>query len=489
MRVRDALLANGYTPAGVEAALGHAAAAAIARDRYEPARRGLAKRDDGLALLISMLLLGDRVPASRARSAGLAAADLATAGLVAEAGGELVPLLRVEPLEIDGVPAWVVADFRRERPLPADHVLGLGGASATLSGITIPEQVGSALDLGTGGGVQLLHLAAHADRVVGTDVSERALELARLTLTLNEIEAQLVRGDRFEPVSGEQFDLIVSNPPMVIGPRSRFTYRDAGLEGDAMTASVIAGCGEHLTLGGRCQMLGHWMHREGQDWRERVSAWLPAQAHVLVLQREVLDPIAYVEMWLADSGDPGSADHAAHYDEWLAWFEDQRVTGVGMGWVSVQRTDCERPTITLEEAFQPVRQPVGDAIGARLAAWEWSGQRKDPELLDEVLAIAPGVVLDQRAQASDGWRPGKPVLVQTLGLAQSAPLDEFGALAVGRFDGRRPVREVLTDTAQDLGYDVEPVLDGAIGAVRALVEVGFLVPSGPGRAAPEQALV
>ena len=49
------------------------------------------------------------------------------------------------------------------------------------------EPVGSALDLGTGCGVQALHLAAHARSVVATDVNERALWMTRLNAALNEV--------------------------------------------------------------------------------------------------------------------------------------------------------------------------------------------------------------------------------------------------------------------------------------------------------------
>ena len=78
-----------------------------------------------------------------------------------------------------------------------------------------------ALDVGTGCGVQALHATRHADAVVATDVSARALAFARLTLALNGARAvDLRQGDLLEPARGEQFDLVVSNPPFVITPRT-----------------------------------------------------------------------------------------------------------------------------------------------------------------------------------------------------------------------------------------------------------------------------
>src|SRR5690625_1938337 len=78
-----------------------------------------------------------------------------------------------------------------------------------------------ALDLGNGSGIQALHLARHCQHVVGTDISARALEYARLNLALNDVDPQRIelrRVSMLEPVAGEQFDLIVSNPPFVISP-------------------------------------------------------------------------------------------------------------------------------------------------------------------------------------------------------------------------------------------------------------------------------
>ncbi len=41
-------------------------------------------------------------------------------------------------------------------------VLGVGGASTTLAGLTVRAPVASALDVGTGSGIQALHATQHA---------------------------------------------------------------------------------------------------------------------------------------------------------------------------------------------------------------------------------------------------------------------------------------------------------------------------------------
>lgn len=46
------------------------------------------------------------------------------------------------------------------------------------------------------------------------DLSGKALSVAKGNVEANGVEARLVQGDLFEPVTGT-FDLIVSNPPYI----------------------------------------------------------------------------------------------------------------------------------------------------------------------------------------------------------------------------------------------------------------------------------
>ena len=46
-------------------------------------------------------------------------------------------------------------------------------------------------------------------------------------------------GSFFEPVDGEQFDLVVANPPYVVSPESAYLFRDGGMRGDAVSEHVV----------------------------------------------------------------------------------------------------------------------------------------------------------------------------------------------------------------------------------------------------------
>jgi methylase of polypeptide subunit release factors len=319
---------------------------------------------------------------------------------------------------------------------------------------------------------------------VGTDVNPRALALAHLTLGLSEVEAELELGDRFAPMKSRRVDLIVSNPPMVIGPSSRFTYRDSGLQGDAMSAAIVSESADHLTEGGWCQLLAHWLHVRGQDWRERVAGWLPDGVDAWIIQREALDPARYVEMWLADGGDVGTPAYRERYEQWLAWFDEHRIEAVGMGWISLRRTDALRH-VQIEDLRQSVEQPVGAAVVETFDAWAWADRTSDAALLEAALVVPEHVQLQQVSdRVGAGWQPRRPVLVQQGRMRREAPTDAFGAVLVGLLDGARPVREAAQRAAQALGVpESAELLEGTADAVRGLLEQGFLAPPAPRSAA------
>src|SRR3954454_22814513 len=61
----------------------------------------------------------------------------------------------------------------------------------------------------------------HGGHLTTVDVSRRARLTARLNAVLNGVPIDARRGDLFGAVPGEQFDLILANPPYVPGARGR----------------------------------------------------------------------------------------------------------------------------------------------------------------------------------------------------------------------------------------------------------------------------
>ena len=124
---------------------------------------------------------------------------------------------------------------KRAEHVPLQYITGeqefMGMAFKVNSNVLIPRQdtetlveealkvIGpqmDVLDLCTGSGCILLSILKNAPTVRGTgsDVSKQALLVAKENAKLHNLEAEWVRSNLFDNVSG-QFDVIVSNPPYI----------------------------------------------------------------------------------------------------------------------------------------------------------------------------------------------------------------------------------------------------------------------------------
>ena len=476
----DQLRAAGYTADGILDALGPAAFAALGRGETVPALRATATAGP-VGALAQLFVLQAPVAADRAEREVPGYATLLAAGLIQRDGDEVRAMVDIRPYAADDADFFVVSDLGTgiggvTGSVRPDHVLGIGGASTTLAQLTVRPPVGRSLDLGTGCGVQALHLAQHATEVVATDRNPRALQLAALTAELSGVAFDLREGDLFGPVEHETFDLIVSNPPFVVSPGKRFTYRDSGLPGDEICRRLVAEAPTYLADGGWCQLLANWLHVEGQDWRERLAEWVvPTGCDAWVVQREVQDPMEYAELWLRDSGDHGTPAYPALYDAWLDSFAADQIEGVGFGWITLHRSGSAQPFTRIEELRQPVQQPLGAVVES------WFGRRAalrsldDAELLARTVAVDGGVRLEQESVLlPSGLTRVLQRVRQSGGLHRSGSLDDVGLAVLVACDGTRPLGESLADVARSAGLDPTDFVDGALDAVRALIEEGFV---------------
>jgi len=594
-----------YTVDGIEELLGTEATAALSRDLFVPATAVLAAEAGGGALgaLIECLMLGRPVAASRLPglehlvSTGVVRLDDETATAWA--------MVDVRPYETDIDGGWWIASdlggtqlaeraalgHGREQALRPDHVVGIGPATTLLTQMTPREKVGRALDLGVGMGVQTMHLLSHCDHIVATDISARALAFARFNLILNAYDLGLERenieervslrqGSLFEPVEGEQFDLIVTNPPFVITPRrggranrasrdeqlradavsaharadssassgassmreaaaeaagqapattgavpgivrgssgasgsagidradaaNRYTYRDAGFEGDRLMLEVVSGFERALAPGGRAVMLGNWEVRQGDADGARVGSWTGESLDSWIVERERATPVEYADMWLKDASENAEIrSWRGRFLDYLRDFDERGVDEVAMGMLLFSKPEAgglgsdsdavsdaaeravvagdavavdAQPLRRYERIAHPLGQPLGPVIDQAWDALQWLRARPGEAVFDERLVVAADVTEERHARpGAEG--PSVIQLRQGGGFRRTHRMNTELAGFVGVCDGELTGRQITAALAAILDADDAAIRAALVDDVRELILEGFLVPA------------
>ena len=554
--LRADLTEAGWGVEAVAALLGEAADAALRREIRLPAlravRAALAEGSDSapswpVAVLTALFMLGEPVPTgaldvalprtgvSGARRIGLVGEPDETGCVSAR-----VDLRPHEAVDDAGeVRWWVASDLGglvTGRPLAPDHVLGIGGAGLTLAGLTPRTPVRTALDLGCGCGIQTLYLLRHAQHVVATDISARALAFTAFNAALAGITAvvdaataaeapvdldaagasgsavgtarlELRLGSLLQPVAGGRFDLIVSNPPFVLTPP---TVREAGLPlmeyrdaGGPVLPTLVAGLGDHLEPGGSAVMLGNWEHLHASSgrgdapdsasdlatdstidpgaavssWRNAVAAWIPEGLDAWVIEREVQDPVEYATMWLRDGGltpERDAAGFEAALGAWVGDFEARGVEGIGFGYLIVHRPQRPRePWHLLEEVSTTGQGVLGPHIADVLAVRERLAGLDDDAVAALHPILAPDVT-EERHFIPGAAEPTVILLRQGGGLGRTIRASTAVAALAGVADGELSVGQIASAVAALTGEDAVGLRAEMIEVTRRLLAGGFL---------------
>lgn len=151
-------------------------------------------------------------------------------------------------------------------------------------------------DLGTGSGAIALVIAKERPQaqVVATDASAGALAVARRNALVNGIDNVAFRqGNWLDPLTGENFDLIASNPPYIAEGDPHLRQGDLRFEPASALASgrdglndireIVSGAAAHLQAGG-------WLLLEhGLDQGAAVRGLLEAANFIDVLTEQDLE--------------------------------------------------------------------------------------------------------------------------------------------------------------------------------------------------------
>lgn len=394
----------------------------------------------------------------------------------------------------DGGETLVVSDpdASLEARVPrADHVPGVGQAPLTLLNQVPSTPAGRLLDLGTGSGV--LAMMVDADETVATDIHNRALGFARASQrSVTDRTIDWRQGSWFEPVSGEEFDRIVSNPPFVVGPPvDGQIYRDSGLDLDDATRTVVQGAVKHLSPGGTAHLLGAWATSLAESAASRVASWIPAEGiRAWIVQRDEVTPSFYVRTWTADASvDLRTEAGQAQVRRWLDYLGGRDIARIGMGYVHLQRIDGPSE-VTFEVIDSSALGYFGDEVAEYFARAEWLAHQDSGDILDNRFQLRPGLARENielsrsGAPGEDdpgtepGFRPETIRITRTDGPGFSHDIDEaLSSVLAGLSPDGLSLRDVAELYCAVNDLDDDEFTRALVPLIVDLVRHGMVLPS------------
>jgi hypothetical protein len=237
--------------------------------------------------------------------------------------------------------------------------------------------------------------------------------------------------------------------------------------------AIVRGAPAHLAEGGWCQILANWAISADRPWDERLAEWLDPSCDALVVQREVLDPASYVELWLRDAGRHGTPTYLQAYDAWLGWFEREGIEGIGFGWINLRRgAPAAVGARELLDWPHAVEQPIATAVR------DWGDAARVEVTTDDCLVARPDV--QQETLGAPGAEdPEAIVLRQQTGLRRARRVDTVEAALVGACDGELSVGQILDALATLLDRDSGQLRTAYLPVVHELVAEGYLTVTTP----------
>lgn len=407
---------------------------------------------DPQSLFVRLFLDCDRIPWSVVRTT-LSESDLEalqSLGLLHDAhddGAMCASTVAIYPME----ELFIASDRRHDfdstaRVPPSDLVFSpMTRETQRFLRLMPRESCDHLLDLCTGTGIAgLIAAAKFARQVTLVDVAARSVRFAEFNVALNALSnVRVLRGDVYERVAGERFNVIVAHPPYVPALETEFVFRDAGVDGEQVTRKVIAGLGAHLAVGG--QFFCDCMLTERGDitLEQRLREMLGAESDefdVVIAQGRSSDPLHY----LSDQARAGYAsfDMLARWSEILDELKIEQLVFVSL---LVERRANARPVITTRRALSPLTSAADMQWVLRwmvgTASWDMADTRR---LLSSRPRTLPRTELRSRSILQEGqWGVEECQLVTLAPFAVEAACPNWYATLLQFCDGRMTAREHL----------------------------------------------
>ena len=449
--------------------------AALGRSSYPHfrERRGLdgfldhADADSNLKTLILAFVLARPVPIKEFTEAARPAKieDWERIGLISVEKSEIRAMVEVCPIGT----LLLVSDWNRENA-PGDSVMSPSASTRALVQMMIRGRSQRTLDLGTGCGILALTAAGHSGKVFATDVNERAVRYAAFNAKLNRIgNVAFASGDLFQPVKNEKFDLILCNPPFLIGPKVRFLHSSAELGSDHFTEQIVRSVPTFMNEGAYFQMVSNWAEVDGETGRDRITRWFEnseCDAWVLHSHAESAEEYAH-----ARSREMFENEEAANslYEEWLEYFTREKITAVHFGAVTMRRRSGSSNWVRYDQ-FPAVSGSLGESIENGFRSRDFLDKHSSDDSFLNMSLKCSEILVE--------WNEQNNMARVTLatGLKFAANLDREIVKFVRSCEGSVPLRDQLRKLAGRSGQPTSQIAPTFTAVVRRLIELGLLVP-------------
>ena len=433
----------------------------------------LRARDDTRSLLTRVFAYGDTTSAAELEAAlGSTTLDrLAACNLLGTtSSGALACPILLRPLT-----GLIVASDRSGAT--GDAVMPPGPTTASLVRALPRPPLGRVLDLGTGSGVLALLAAATGAAVTATDITARACAFTRFNSAFNGLAVDVRHGDLFEPVAGEQFDLVVSQPPFVVEPPGiePTVYVHGGRRGDELALRILRGL-HHVLAAGGWGLLRFDAPGSQEDVVARVRAAVAPDLDVGVFGFTTVGP-DMIALSYAVLADP-TVGH--RYQEAVARYH-RHMLDAGLDHFTGTVTAVHRPAAPAEE---PVTLSVS---GRAVPQWPYIVTRFGAErlagagqatLLAARLAPVPGATLNAELGLDEaGLRPTFVLRYPAGAVATDLELNEAGAAMFQLFAGGRALADVVSDYAAATGRPGAEAAADVVAFARDALSRGHLLPT------------
>ena len=475
-------LRNHFTTIGfTEASIGAAeriAPGAFDRVRLPLVHWTLAKQGDPATVLTRLFAYSGEIDAEIV-SAALGpelSTVLWTAGVigpVAEGSTLVRANFRIMPL--DGM--WFLSD---EPWAGGDAVMGPGPTTLDLVRLLPRTFSGSALDLGCGAGTLAIAAAKRgATVVIGTDVNERAMHVARFNARLNDVQVEFRVGDLAAPVATERFDLVVAQPPYVIQPPDTpsVTYLHGGEMGDELALRFVTEIAVLLAPNGRAMVVFDSPVRPKQPLHTRVRKALGnAPLDLLTLAGVGPGPdfqaIAYASLESGDLG-PNYATALLRYRQHL---EALGVREVSHALVVLRAGEGTPPggkfTITLP--VRSISATDGAGLDAVFAALDLASCQDDLLRRATVRVSTRARFIEERPRPDPNLEPKYSVRFSPGGVGADQELSEAVIALLSALDSSKSVEDAVVQYAITCGATADEMRPRVVAFVRENLARGLL---------------